>query len=140
MKLLLDSHIFSSTCHNPSLVPLFQRETIADRSNEVFVSAATAWELGIKQSKKKLALRSTVSEQQIWFGFLELPITFAHAEYAAGLSPFHNDPFDRIARGAGNCGGDGAGDGRSAPSRVSGSAVVPVVKGGARRPLMMLRS
>jgi PIN domain nuclease of toxin-antitoxin system len=30
------------------------------------------------------------------FGFLELPITFAHAEFAAGLPLLHRDPFDRM--------------------------------------------
>jgi PIN domain nuclease of toxin-antitoxin system len=80
MRLLLDSHILLRLDSDPSLVPAFQRDVIADRANEVYVSAATAWELGIKQSKGKLILSKPVSAQRIQFGFLELPITFAHAE------------------------------------------------------------
>lgn len=96
MRLLLDSHILLRLDHDPSLVPASQQDVIADKANEVFVSAVTAWELGIKQRKGKLVLSKPVSEQRIRFGFLELPITFAHAEYAAGLPLLHGDPFDRM--------------------------------------------
>lgn len=96
MRLLLDSHILLRLDHDPSLVPANQQDVIADKANEVFVSAVTAWELGIKQRKGKLVLSKPVSEQRIRFGFLELPITFAHAEYAAGLPLLHGDPFDRM--------------------------------------------
>jgi PIN domain nuclease of toxin-antitoxin system len=96
MRLLLDSHILLRLDSDPNLVPAFQREVIADCANEVFVSAATAWELGIKQSNGKLILSKPVSEQRMQFGFLELPITFAHAEFAATLPLLHRDPFDRM--------------------------------------------
>ncbi len=96
MRLLLDSHILLRLDHDPSLVPSTQQDVIADKANEVFVSAVTAWELGIKQRKGKLVLSTPVSEQRIRFGFLELPINFAHAEYAAGLPLLHGDPFDRM--------------------------------------------
>ncbi len=96
MRLLLDSHILLRLDRDPSLVPADQRDVIADKTNEVFVSAATAWELGIKQRKGKLTLANPVSEQRMRFGFLELPITFGHAEYAAGLPLLHGDPFDRM--------------------------------------------
>lgn len=89
-------HVLLRLDSDPSLVPAFQRNLIADRANEVFVSAATAWELGIKQSKGKLVFSMPISEQRIQFGFLELPITFAHAEYAGGFSLLHCDPFDRM--------------------------------------------
>jgi PIN domain nuclease of toxin-antitoxin system len=69
---------------------------IADKSNEVFVSAATVWELGIKQSKGKLKLGRSVFEQMTVYGFVELPISFRHAEKAAGLQMMHGDPFDRM--------------------------------------------
>ncbi len=96
MRLLLDSHILLRLDHDPNLVPALQRDAIADRANDVYVSAATAWELGIKQRKGKLILSKTVSEQRARFGFIELPITFAHAERAAELPLLHGDPFDRM--------------------------------------------
>lgn len=78
------------------MIPDNQLEVLADKSNEVFVSAATVWELGIKQMKGKLTLSRPVSEQRALFGFLELPISFAHAEKSAGLTMLHGDPFDRM--------------------------------------------
>ena len=96
IRLLLDSHVFLWLDHDPTLVPIYQRDAIADRGNDVFISAATAWELGIKQSKGKLNLSKSVVELRAQFGFKELAITFAHATYAAGLPPVHKDPFDRM--------------------------------------------
>jgi PIN domain nuclease of toxin-antitoxin system len=93
--LLPDSHILLRLDSDPGLVPVFQRDVIADRANEVFISAATAWESGIKQSKGKLAPARPVSEQGIHFGFLELAITVAHAEFAA-TPPLRTGPFDRM--------------------------------------------
>jgi len=96
LRLLLDSHILLRLDREPQLVPAAHRALIANPGNEVFVSAATAWELGIKQKKGKLVLARTISQQRIQWGFLELPITFAHAEYAAALPLLHGDPFDRM--------------------------------------------
>ena len=96
MRLLLDSHILLRLDSEPSLVPAYQRDALADRANDVFVSAATAWELGIKQKKGKLILSKPVSAQRALFGFLELPVTIAHGEYAATLPLLHKDPFDRM--------------------------------------------
>lgn len=96
MRLLLDSHIFLRLDRDPASVAAAQLNSIADLTNEIFVSAVTPWELGIKQSKGKLQLFEPVSQQLLRFGFTELPITFAHAEYAAALPPLHGDPFDRM--------------------------------------------
>jgi PIN domain nuclease of toxin-antitoxin system len=96
VRLLLDSHILLRLDNDPSLIPTWHRAVLEDLANQVFVSAATAWELGIKQSKGKLVLSRAVSEQRSMWGFLELPITFAHAEFAATLPLLHGDPFDRM--------------------------------------------
>ena len=96
LRLLLDSHILVRLDREPHLVPAAHRTLLADPDNAVFVSSATAWELGIKQRKGKLALARPISERRIQWGFLELPITFAHAEYAAALPLLHGDPFDRM--------------------------------------------
>ncbi len=69
---------------------------MSDRSNTIYVSAATAWELGIKCAKGKLQMNSSVSVLLERFGFIELPVTIAHAERAAQLPRLHGDPFDRM--------------------------------------------
>ena len=93
LRLPLDSHILLRLDREPHLVPEAHRRLLADPANEFFVSAATAWELGIKQMKGKLVLARSISEQRIHWGFLESPISFAHA---VTLPLLHGDPFDRM--------------------------------------------
>jgi len=62
----------------------------------VFVSAASIWEIGIKQAQGKLEVRAhllTVLREQ---GYLLLAIRAEHALRAAALPMHHRDPFDRM--------------------------------------------
>jgi len=96
VRLLVDSHILLWLDTDPHLVSASQRQALVDIENEIYVSAATAWELGIKQKKGQLVLLKSVEELRLHFGFRELPITLAHAEQAAVLPLLHKDPFDRM--------------------------------------------
>jgi PIN domain nuclease of toxin-antitoxin system len=72
------------------------REAIADPGNEVWVSAATAWEIAIKRARGRLDWPediATVIEQN---AFLALTIRVEHAVAAGELPPIHGDPFDRM--------------------------------------------
>ena len=69
---------------------------MADLENVIYVSAASAWELGIKCSKGKLRMGTSVPLLLGRFGFMELPVTIVHAERAAMLPMLHKDPFDRL--------------------------------------------
>jgi PIN domain nuclease of toxin-antitoxin system len=60
------------------------------------VSAASAWEVAIKTALGRLRPTRTVEEAASDSGFLELPVTFRHAERVTGLPPHHRDPFDRM--------------------------------------------
>jgi PIN domain nuclease of toxin-antitoxin system len=60
------------------------------------VSAASAWEVAIKTALGRLRSTRTVEEAASDSGFLELPVTFRHAERVTGLPPHHRDPFDRM--------------------------------------------
>ena len=62
----------------------------------VFVSAATAWEAGIKAALGRLRYPGTIEAGVEDSGFEPLPITLAHAERAARLPKHHADPFDRM--------------------------------------------
>ena len=69
---------------------------IADAANDVFVSAASVWEMSIKRSLGKLSAPenlTTVVERE---GFASLPVTLFHAEQAGTLPLHHQDPFDRM--------------------------------------------
>lgn len=67
-----------------------------DRADQVYYSAASAWELSIKQSLGKLRLSRPVSSFAEQSRFLELPVTTQYAEAAARLPMHHRDPFDRM--------------------------------------------
>ena len=68
----------------------------ADEANEIFVSAATIWEIAIKRAIGKLRFDRPIVAAVLALGFEILPVTGAHAEHAGGLPPHHNDPFDRL--------------------------------------------
>jgi len=62
----------------------------------VFVSAATAWEISIKQALGKLEAPDDLVEALAANRFRALPITVAHALAAGRLPRHHDDPFDRM--------------------------------------------
>jgi PIN domain nuclease of toxin-antitoxin system len=94
-KLLLDTHVFLWWRANDQLLQGAARTAIAE-ADVVFVSAATAWEAGIKASLGRLDLPDTVESGVEDSGFEKLQISFSHAEVAASLPPHHGDPFDRM--------------------------------------------
>ena len=71
-------------------------QIIADRTNIVFVSAATAWEISIKKALGKLDGPDDFEAALLANNFQTLPITVPHALLAGALPPHHDDPFDRL--------------------------------------------
>ncbi|WP_419942945.1 type II toxin-antitoxin system VapC family toxin [Candidatus Palauibacter sp.] len=96
MRLLLDTHTFLWWVSDFRHIGESARQAIADPNNEVFVSAVSGWEVGIKKAKGRLTapdnLAAVVEEKQ----FKHLSLTFEHAERAATLPPHHRDSFDRM--------------------------------------------
>ena len=95
MKLLLDTHVFLWWRADDRRLGRSARVAIAEAA-VVFVSAATAWEAGIKAALGRLRYPDTIESGVEASGFEKLPITLAHAEHAARLPPHHTDPFDRL--------------------------------------------
>ncbi|MCB1775302.1 MAG: type II toxin-antitoxin system VapC family toxin [Gammaproteobacteria bacterium] len=95
-RLLLDTHVFLWWLADDRQLGAKARGLIANAQNQVFVSAATAWEISIKKSIGKLDapddLDAIVEEE----GFDKLPISFFHGERAGDLPQHHHDPFDRM--------------------------------------------
>ena len=60
------------------------------------VSAATVWEISIKQSFGKLEVPSDLPGQLDLNRFQPLSITISHANAAGALPRHHDDPFDRM--------------------------------------------
>ena len=95
-RLLLDTHVFLWWLADaPELVDQ-ARKAIADQRNEVFVSAATGWEIGIKRANGKLQAPANLDAMVEDAGFAPLPLTYFHGEQAGALPMHHNDPFDRM--------------------------------------------
>jgi PIN domain nuclease of toxin-antitoxin system len=67
-----------------------------DLADQVYYSAASVWELSIKQNLGKIHLAAPISSFVEQAGFLELPVTTQYAEEAAKLPLHHRDPFDRM--------------------------------------------
>lgn len=94
-RLLLDTHVFLWWRGEPSRLSPEVRSRIAT-AELVFVSAASAWEAGIKVALGRLDLPDTIEAGVLASGFEKLLITFPHAERAASLPVHHRDPFDRM--------------------------------------------
>jgi PIN domain nuclease of toxin-antitoxin system len=56
----------------------------------------SVWEIAIKRASGKLIFGQTVGKAIEEHGFIPLPITVEHAEWAGGLPQLHRDPFDRL--------------------------------------------
>ena len=61
-----------------------------------FVSAATTWELTIKQSLGKVTLPTGFVEKIAAAGLTALPVTLAHSVAINEVEVPHKDPFDRL--------------------------------------------
>jgi PIN domain nuclease of toxin-antitoxin system len=94
VNLLLDTHVLIWWDEGRRLAAEARR-AIED-ADSVYVSAVSAWEVAIKTGLGRLRPTRTVEEAVSDSGFLELPVTFRHAERVTGLSPHHRDPFDRM--------------------------------------------
>lgn len=100
MKLLLDTHALLWWVLDSKDLSKKARRVLSDVNNDVYVSAATAWELATKFRLGKLPEADpfihSFSDTLQRLGFLELPISVEHAERAGLLRINHKDPFDRM--------------------------------------------
>ena len=99
-SLLLDTHALLWWLDGDERLSPDAREAIADSSNLVMVSPATAWEITTKHRLGKLPGAADVARDVagciVAQGFEELPITLRDAERAGRLPGPHRDPFDRM--------------------------------------------
>ncbi len=97
---LLDTHAAAWWWLGDDRLPEAAREAIADKTNQVFVSAVTVWEMANKHRVGKWpeAERLVLGFEPLLVdaGFKSLPITANHARVAGRLQGPHRDPFDRM--------------------------------------------
>lgn len=65
-------------------------------AGQIYVSAASAWEIAIKKSIGKLTAPANLDAVVEEEGFEKLAISCFHGERAGELPPHHRDPFDRL--------------------------------------------
>lgn len=95
MRILLDTHLLLWALATPARIPAEARKLLA--ASEVYVSAASIWEISIKSALGKLtADPGEVLAALEPAGFLSLPITGEHAARVVTLPSIHRDPFDRL--------------------------------------------
>ena len=100
MKALLDTHTFIWWANDDPSLSAAARNAIGDRTNEIFLSAVSTWEMAIKIAIGKLRLAvpltSFVLSQSSQYQFRPLHITYDHTYQVEALPQHHRDPFDRL--------------------------------------------
>lgn len=98
-RILLDTHALIWWLEGGTKLSPAARSAIVNHQWTVLVSAASAWEIAIKQQAGKIRVpdlvkdfRGTLEKE----GFVELPISIEHAVRAGVLPGSHKDPFDRV--------------------------------------------
>lgn len=96
MRLLLDTHILLWTLSDDARLTTKARKII-ENAADIYVSAATFWEMAIKVGLGKLNVDiEEIRQYCIDSGFIELPVSTEHAIAVKDLEHHHRDPFDRI--------------------------------------------
>jgi len=108
VKLLLDTQILLWAAGQPERLSAAARKLLNNRRNELLFSAASLWEIAIKNTlgredfrvEPRLLRRGLLDN-----GYAELPVTSQHAVSIDVLPPLHKDPFDRMLLAQATCEG-----------------------------------
>ncbi|WP_437673085.1 type II toxin-antitoxin system VapC family toxin [Sorangium sp. So ce131] len=100
MRALLDTHAFLWWLDGDEQLSLPARAFISDDGNEIFVSAASAWEIATKARIGKLPgaldVAADIMDCLRRQGFTPLGISVSDGQRAGSLPGPHKDPFDRM--------------------------------------------
>jgi PIN domain nuclease of toxin-antitoxin system len=95
VRILIDTHLLLWALSSPRKLSTRARQLI--EKSEVYVSAASIWEISIKAALGKLSASSSdVLAAVDPAGFALLPVSGEHAAHVADLPLHHKDPFDRL--------------------------------------------
>lgn len=99
MKLLLDTHLLLWAAGQPERLSAAARKLLNDPHNDLLFSAASLWEIAIKNSLGREDFRAeprVLRRGLLDNGYAELSVTSQHAVNIDDLPPLHKDPFDRL--------------------------------------------
>ena len=94
--MLLDTHVLLWWLADDARLSVDARAAIGDASAQVYVSAASAWEVAIKAGLGKLTAPDDLNEQLAANSFTPLDVSVVHALAVRHLPAHHRDPFDRL--------------------------------------------
>jgi len=96
MSFLLDTHVLIWAMEDsPKLSPT-ARVLIEDVTNNILVSAVSAWEIAIKKSKGQLKTPNDLDTAVRDLGFFVQDLRFSTHVHLEHLPFHHRDPFDRM--------------------------------------------
>ena len=85
---------------SPERIPAGMLAQLSNLDNEMYLSAASSWEIAIKYRLGKLPLPEPparfILARISRDGVTPLPVEHSHALAVADLPPHHSDPFDRL--------------------------------------------
>jgi PIN domain nuclease of toxin-antitoxin system len=93
---LIDTHVLLWLDERPDRLSGHILGLLRDPKHIVYCSAASLWEIAIKQSVGKLQIKGTLPSLLEQYGLTELPVTARDAERTRTLPMHHRDPFDRM--------------------------------------------
>lgn len=100
MNLLVDTQALLWFDEANAQLSSFAKSLIEDPANELWLSAASYWEVAIKLGTHKLTLKSPFDEFMTRVisenGLKILPIKISHCAELIYLPYHHRDPFDRV--------------------------------------------
>lgn len=96
MRYLLDTHVLLWWLAKDARLSSNVLKSISAFENLIFISAASVWEISIKQSLGKLSIPSNLLEMLKKNEFQTLDISAEHALKIRELPLIHKDPFDRM--------------------------------------------
>jgi len=96
MRYLLDTHVILWWLTCPEKISTKAQEIIRDKSNHIFISSTSFWEMGIKKGLGRLTLPQNILETLAAENFKILPILPEEGLGTADLPLLHTDPFDRL--------------------------------------------
>ena len=95
MRYLLDSHVFL-WLDDPARLGATVQAMLDDPENELFLSAASIWELTLKRAAGKLHFTGPFAAAAATYNIAVLPIRAEHVAEVEELPRFHKDPFDHL--------------------------------------------
>lgn len=100
MRLLLDTHVWLWMTTGDQRLGQRTRTLLREPESDLYLSAASVWEIGIKYASGKLRYVGDpavlVPQHVRRTGVITLSISTDHALAAAALPMHHRDPFDRL--------------------------------------------